>query len=92
MAQINNRFNILLAQKINRDNRKYTYEDISEATGVSPTTLSAYSQGKVRRFDEVTLVALCKFFECELAELIEYPPDQSQQSTGAPIMLTAPIG
>ena len=92
MAQIKNRFNILLAQKKDRDGRGYTYEDISDATGVSPTTLSAYSQGKVRRFDEVTLVALCKFFECELAELIEYPPDQSQQNTGALITMATSIG
>ena len=80
MALIRNRFKILLAQKETRDGRKYTYDDIRAATKISPTTLSNYAQGTVTRFDEPTLVALCNFFECELAELIEYPPDQSQQN------------
>lgn len=89
MALIRNRFKILLAQKEAVEERKYTYEDIRQATGISPTTLSNYAQGTVTRFDEPTLVALCKFFGCELAELIEYPPDQSQQSTLSPVMVTA---
>ena len=80
MALIRNRFKILLTQKETRDGRKYTYDDIREAKGISPTTLSNYARGTVTRFDEPTLVALCEFFECELAELIEYPPDQSQQN------------
>ena len=81
MAQIRNRFKILLAQKELRDERMYTYEDINKATGISPTTLSSYARGKVTRFDESTLVALCTWLECDLAELIEFPPAQSQQST-----------
>lgn len=89
MALIRNRFKILLAQKEAVEGRKYTYDDIRQITGVSPTTLSNYAQGTVTRFDEPTLVALCKFFDCELAELIEYPPDQSQQSTLPPVMATA---
>lgn len=89
MAQIKNRFKILLAQKEAADDRKYTYDDIRKETGISPTTLSNYAQGTVTRFDEPTLVALCKFFDCELAELIEYPPDQSQQNTLSPEMAVA---
>lgn len=93
MAQIKNRFRILLAQKENRDGRRYTYEDIYETTGVGPGTLSSYAKNTVTRFDEKTLVALCDFLGCELAELIEYPPDQSQQSMLRPAVLTvATIG
>lgn len=92
MAQIRNRFKILLAQKELVDGRSYTYDDIRKLTGISPTTLSNYAQGTVTRFDEPTLVALCKFFDCELAELIEYPPDQSQQNALLPAMAAAAIG
>lgn len=89
MAQIRNRFKILLAQKELVDGRGYTYNDIRELTGISPTTLSNYAQGTVTRFDEPTLVSLCDFFQCELAELIEYPPDLSQQNMLSPVMAAA---
>lgn len=89
MAQIRNRFKILLAQKESRDGRSYTYDDIRLMTNISPTTLSNYARGTVTRFDESTLVSLCKFLECELAELIEYPPDLSQQDMALPAMVTA---
>jgi len=90
MAQITNRFRILLAQKELRDGRRYTYDDIYEATGIGPGTLSSYAKNTVTRFDEKTLVSLCNFLECELAELIEYPPAQSQQNSLSP--LAAAIG
>ena len=83
MAQIRNRFRILLAQKESKDERRYTYDDIYKATGIGPGTLSSYAKNTVTRFDERTLVALCDFLGCELAELIEYPPDLSQQNTSA---------
>jgi len=89
MAQIRNRFKILLAQKESRDGRSYTYDDIRMLTNISPTTLSNYARGTVTRFDESTLVSLCKFLECELAELIEYPPDLSQQDMALPVMVAA---
>lgn len=92
MAQIRNRFKILLAQKELQDGQKYTYDDIRQLTGISPTTLSNYAQGTVTRFDEPTLVSLCNFFECELAELIEYPPDLSQQNTLSPVIAAAAVG
>ena len=74
MADVKNRFKILLAQKEKTDGRAYTYEQIRDLTGISPTTLSNYARGTVTRFDNSTLVALCNFFGCELSELIEYPP------------------
>lgn len=75
---IRNRFRVLLAQKETRDERRYSYDDIAAVTGLSPTTLSAYANSKVSRFDESTLTALCDWLECSLSELIEYPPAMSQ--------------
>jgi len=88
MARIKNRFRILLAQKESRDGRRYTYDDIYQATGIGPGTLSSYAKGSVTRFDQETLIKLCDFLECDLAELIEYPPDQSQQNS-SPLRMTA---
>lgn len=81
MAQIKNRFRILLAQKESRDGRRYTYDDIYQITGIGPGILSSYAKETVTRFDQKTLIKLCDFLECDLAELIEYPPVLSQQST-----------
>ena len=74
MSNIRNRFKILLAQKEVRDGRDYTYIDINEATGIAPNTISNYAKNRVTRFDSVTLMKLCDFLECDLADLLIYPP------------------
>lgn len=79
MAEIRNRFKILLAQKEARDGVSYTYEDIQAATGISPNTLTSYAKGRVTRFDAVTLIKLCDWLECDLGDLLIYPPEMSQQ-------------
>jgi DNA-binding Xre family transcriptional regulator len=79
-VEVRNRFKILLAQKEARDGREYSYEDIYDATGISPTTISAYSKNRIGRFDAVTLVKLCDFLECSIGDLLIYPPSLSQQS------------
>lgn len=80
MAKVRNRFKILLAQKEARDNRSYTYEDIYQETGISPTTITNYAKGRVARFDSSTLTALCDWLECDLADLLVYPQEMSQQN------------
>lgn len=79
MSKIRNRFEILLAQKQVRDGRSYTYEDIYAATGISPNTLTSYARQRVTRFDGKTVTALCDWLDCELSELLEYPPVMRQQ-------------
>lgn len=83
MAEIRNRFKILLAQKEARDGRSYTYEDIYRETGISPTSLTNYAKNRVSRFDGVTLTALCDWLECEIADLLVYPPSLSQHDLTA---------
>lgn len=87
MAKIRNRFKILLAQKESRDGRNYTYRDIYAETGVSPTTLTAFARDDVSRFDEITLVKLCDWFDCELSDLLVYPPAKSQQGLATAAMV-----
>ena len=77
--QVRNRFKILLAQKEMTDGRNYTYEDIYQETGIAPNTLTSYAQGRVERFDGTVLARLCDFFDCEISDLLEYPPVTRQQ-------------
>lgn len=89
MATVRNRFKILLAQKEARDERSYTYEEIYAVTGISPTTLTSYAQGRVARFDSSTLTKLCDWLECELSDLLVYPPVMSQQDLRSAPMAVA---
>lgn len=85
MSKIRNRFEILLAQKQVRDGRSYTYDDIYEASGISPNTLTSYTKQRVTRFDTKTVISLCDWLECDLSELLEYPPAmRHQKTTGLP--------
>jgi putative transcriptional regulator len=79
-AKIRNNFKILKAQKETELGRNLTYEEISEATGISPNTLSMYATGKTSRYDEVTVIRLCDFFDCTLPDLLEYPPETRQEN------------
>lgn len=88
MSKIRNRFEILLAEKQLRDERQYTYEDIHAATGISPNTLTAYVKQRVTRFDNRTVTALCNWLDCDLSELLEYPPEKSQQNSGSRSLAT----
>ena len=80
MSQIRNRFRILLAQKEARDGREFTYSDIRDTTGISPSTISNYAKNRVTRFDAVTLIKLCDFLNCDLSDLLIYPPREESIS------------
>lgn len=69
MTTLKNRFAELVAEKERRTGRKWTYEDISKATGIAASTLSAYARNKVQRFDAVTLIAFMQFFDCAIGDL-----------------------
>lgn len=80
MLRIKNRFAELVAEKERKDGRKWTYDDISKATGVSTNSLSGYARNKVRRFDAVTVEALLAFFGCGIADF--FTLEQSEEIEG----------
>ena len=70
MLKVQNRFAELLAGAERRAGRKITYLEIWEHTGIAQSTLSNYSQNKITRFDQPTLIALTQFFECSIGDLL----------------------
>jgi DNA-binding Xre family transcriptional regulator len=79
--RIENRFLELLAEKRRKDRHPWTYEDISQATGISPGTLVRYAQQRHGMYDRDTLAKLCEFFDCSIGELlvlVEEPDEQGQ--------------
>ena len=56
--------------------KRYTITEVSKVTGMSNTTISNLYNEKVKRLDFDTLEKLCKLFNCNVQDLIEYIPDE----------------
>ena len=55
--------------------QKEKIADLQRATGLARNTLSGLYKEDVARVDLETLNKLCKHFECEIADLLEFIPD-----------------
>jgi putative transcriptional regulator len=71
-GKVYNRFKILLAQKEIQEDRRISYKEIKNATGIASSTLSSWATNSTKRFDADTIADLCDFFECEVGDLINY--------------------
>ncbi|WP_028450140.1 helix-turn-helix domain-containing protein [Chitinibacter tainanensis] len=65
----------LMAEKEFRENRRITLAEVAEACGINRMTLSKIA-GQ-RGYSTVTdnLDRLCKYFDCQISDLITYIPD-----------------
>lgn len=55
--------------------KRTTAEDIFQKTGIGKSTLSTIRNNKNINISIHTLNKLCKYFDCKIADLIEYIPD-----------------
>ena len=55
---------------------KLTGKQLSEITGIRPSTISALYHEKLKRFDTDMLDALCKAFKCDVGDILEFVPDK----------------
>ena len=60
-----------------REQRRLTMTEISEATGIVRTTLSRMVGPKHFNTTSDNLEKLCKFFGCQVSDLVEYLPDEA---------------
>ena len=58
--------------------KRYTIIEVSRKTGLTTSTISNLYNDKVKRLDFDTLEKLCKLFNCQPNDLIEYIPDNTQ--------------
>lgn len=56
--------------------KKLKIADISRETGLNRSTITSLYQETAKRIDIDTINELCKLFECEVSELLEYFPDE----------------
>jgi putative transcriptional regulator len=70
-----NRLTVLMAEKQIKENRLINVATVARDTGLSRLTIASWVKGDVRRFDEDVIVALCKYFDCDLCDLIKLERD-----------------
>ena len=76
---IRSNLNLLRAQKETREGRKLPYRVISEETGLSQGVLVRLMNSDFERVETPTLNVLCKYFGCQLGELLYYVPEEETE-------------
>jgi DNA-binding Xre family transcriptional regulator len=68
--RIVSRLPILMAEKQMRENRKINVITVARETGLARPTIASWIRSDLKRFDEDTIIAFCKYFECGLSDLL----------------------
>ena len=58
---------------------KMTQKSLADLTGIRPATISKMYYEESKRIDVTHLNNICKVFNCEISELLEYIPDEQKQ-------------
>ena len=72
MPAIHTTFRELVARKGRLEGRSITYDDIQRETGLARVTITSYMLNRVKRFDEPTLITICRWLRCQPGELIVF--------------------
>ena len=75
-GKVYNRFRVLLAEKAESEQRNIPLTEVERQTGIAWTTLQAWANNKVSRFDVPVIIALCDFLTCSLGDLIIYEQEE----------------
>ena len=59
---------------------KMTQKTLSNMTNIRPATISKMYYEEVKRIDIKQLNNICKAFNCEISELLEYIPDDKDNN------------
>ncbi|MBQ6992804.1 MAG: helix-turn-helix transcriptional regulator [Clostridia bacterium] len=55
---------------------KMTQKALADATKIRPATISKMYYEETKRIDINQINSICKAFDCEVSELLEYIPDK----------------
>jgi putative transcriptional regulator len=66
----------LMGEKQIRENRLINAVTLARETGLSRPTIYKWIRNDLKRFDEESIVALCKYFNCDIADLIVLEKDE----------------
>jgi putative transcriptional regulator len=62
----------LMQEKSKRDGVTLTKYRLQKDTGLAAGTIQRYFEGKQGYYDSDTLGILCKYFQCQIGDLLEY--------------------
>ena len=65
----------LIGEKQTRENRVINVAIIAKETGVPKQTIYNGLNGDIRRFDADIIEAFCKYFVCDVGDLLTYVPE-----------------
>lgn len=65
----------LIADKETAERRRISLSEISESTGIHVSTLSRLANHRSTDTTTANLEKLCRYFKCQIADLIEYVDD-----------------
>lgn len=68
--------------------RKMKISDVSRATGLNRSTVSALYREDMVRIDVDALEKLCTLFECSVGELLEFVPVSDSSVAAPPAVLS----
>lgn len=55
--------------------RKMNMKELSDLTGIRPSTISALYYEETKRIEIQQIAALCKALQCSVGDIFEYVPD-----------------
>lgn len=68
----------LLEEASKRRGDTVTQEELANAIGIHPTTMSRYSKNFVDSYNKKVLIGMLEFFEVTPAELFEWQPESEE--------------
>lgn len=68
------RLDVMLAK------RKVRSNELAQAIGITPANLSLLKSEKVKGIRFATLEAICKYLDCQPGDILEYLPDEDEES------------
>lgn len=63
--------------------RKMSVTELSERVGITMANLSILKNGKAKAVRFSTLEALCRALDCQPGDILEYAPDESEETNDA---------
>lgn len=67
-----NRVKVLIAEKEMKTGHRITYRDITDATGLSKTTVGKWVRNEVKEYDREVIAKFLDFFNCPISDLLVY--------------------
>lgn len=74
-------------QKAHREGRTINKNVIAEEAGIPWNTVDKYWENQIQRYDKDVLLALCKYFECEISDLLVIVADPDGMAVAQPFAL-----